>query len=355
MVLKILLTAVNAIFPIVLLIVLGYLLKRVKLFGEGFLKSGNKFVFKVLLPVLLFINVYDIPGLSDIRWDVVLYCVIAVVALFCLGLVICIVTTKDRKRRGVILQCVFRSNFAIIGIPIAAALGGEQAKAVASVISAFSIPLFNIFAVIALTIFVSGAQSDAEGGEAPPHEKHAKLKEIKKILLDIARNPLILGVLAGLLCLGIRAIEVSACGEAVFTVKDDVNFIYGFLSLVADIASPFALIILGAQFEFSAVRGMFKEIAVGVSCRIIIAPLLCLGVAALLSACTGIISFGTEEYPAMIALFGSPTAVGSAIMAREMGNDGQLATQLVVWTSIGSVITIFVTVCILMGVGLIAV
>ena len=120
-------------------------------------------------------------------------------------------------------------------------------------------------------------------------------------------------------------------------------------------ATPLALIVLGGQFKFSAVRGMTKEIVVGTVFRVVIAPLLGVGCAVLLSEFTPLLNFGQTEYPALIALFGTPVAVSSAIMAEEMDNDAQLAGQLVVWTSISSVLTVFLTVFALMSAGLLAV
>ena len=111
--LDILVTSVNAVLPIVLLILLGYLLKRFKFLNDNFVKIGNKFVFNVCLPCMLFINIYDkMNSFSDIRWDVVVYAVIMICVIFGLGLLTAILTTKKNKRRGVILQCSFRSNFA---------------------------------------------------------------------------------------------------------------------------------------------------------------------------------------------------------------------------------------------------
>ena len=112
---------------------------------------------------------------------------------------------------------------------------------------------------------------------------------------------------------------------------------------------------LGGQFEFSAVKGMSKEIIVGTVFRVVIAPVIGVGCAVLLSQFTDLVSFGQTEYPALIALFGTPVAVSSAIMAGEMGNDEQLAGQLVVWTSISSIVTLFITVFLLMSFGLLAV
>ena len=159
--LNILLTAINAIFPIILLILLGYFLKRFKFLNDNFVKIGNKFVFKICLPCMLFINIYDkMNSFADIRWDVVLYSVIAIVVIFGLGLVTAVLTTKKKNRRGVILQCSFRSNFAIIGLSLVANLNGDEG--LAGIISAFSIPVFNILAVIALSVFSEEEKSQSE-------------------------------------------------------------------------------------------------------------------------------------------------------------------------------------------------
>ena len=88
--------------------------------------------------------------------------------------------------------------------------------------------------------------------------------------------------------------------------------------------------------------------------RIVFAPVLGVGTAILLTRHTGLINFGVNEYPALLALFGSPVAVSSAIMAKQMGGDEQLATQYVVWTSICSVVTVFLLVSVLMTMGLLA-
>lgn len=54
----------------------------------------------------------------------------------------------------------------------------------------------------------------------------------------------------------------------------------------------------------------------------------------------------------LVSILGSPLATAAAIMAREMGADKDLAAQLVVWTSILSMFTLFVLVAILRGAGL---
>lgn len=321
--------AMNAVLPIILLIILGYILKCIGFFQADFLKMANKFVFRVCLPALLFYNVYNISDLGAIRWDVVGYCLIMIAVLFVLGLFTVLFFVKDRKQKGVILQCVFRSNFAIIGLPLSEALGGAEGIAVAAILSAFTIPFFNILAVISLSVFVS---------------EDGKKIDAKDVLRKIVKNPLIIGVCCGLLALMIRSlIPVKSDGTLIFSLSGTLSFLYTAIGNLAKIASPLALIVLGGQFTFRAVKGMLKEIVIGTAWRIVAAPILGVATAAILSN-MGVLNFDMTVYPALVALFGSPVAVSSAIMAGEMDNDEQLASQLVVWTSVGSMFTTFLLV-----------
>lgn len=360
---QVLLTTANGVFPIIILILLGYLLKRFGFLTPEFVKVGNKFVFRVCLPCMLFINIYDnMNSFSDIRWDVVLYSVVVILLIFGLGLATSVVATKQRNRRGVILQCTFRSNFAIIGLTLVESLGGDIA--LAGIISAFSIPIFNILAVIALSVYADpeptpeprmispdGVFAEGQGAEMPV-VLPKKSQNVKTILLNIVKNPLIIGVVLGLVFVGIRELErVCSGGAVVFSFKEHLTFLYKSVSNIKTIASPLALVVLGGQFEFSAVGGMTKEIVVATAWRVLIAPLIGIGGAILLSR-AGLFNFDATVYPTLVALFGTPVAVSSAIMAGEMRNDGQLATQLVVWTSICSIVTIFLIVFVLKIMGL---
>ena len=336
----ILITAVNALFPLIITILLGYILKCRGFLSKDFLKVGNKLVFNICLPAMLFVNVYDIASFADINWDIVLYAVAAFFLVVAVGYVITILTTPVPERRGVIWQCTFRSNFGIIGLSLAAALGGDEAVAVAAIVSSFTVPLFNVVSVVALSIFTEGGKEKTS---------------VKKILLNIAKNPLILGVVAGLAVLGIREGQNALFGQVLFSIERDMYFIYKVLSNLKTMCTPLALLVLGGQFEFSAVKGLLKEIISGTVSRIVIAPLIGIGCAILVTTHTDWLVCGINEYPALIAMFGSPVAVSSAVMAGNMGSDEQLATQLVVWTSIFSIFTIFAQVCILMGMGLLAV
>lgn len=300
------------------------------------MKIGNKLVFHVCIPTMLFVNIYNIPSIADVRWDIIVYALAVITVIFGLGWVLGMVGTREPLRRGVIWQCAFRSNFAIIGLPLAQALGGDEGAAMAAVLSAFAIPAFSLYAVIALSVYTG------------------KRKKPSEVIKSILLNPLTLGVAAGLAALLVRALQLAAFDRVVFSLERDTRFLYMALSNLKAMTTPLALIVLGGQSEFSAVKGMLKEIAVASLARVVLAPALAICGAILLSK-TGILYCGNGEYAALIALFGSPVAVASAIMAGNMDADKQLATQLVVWTSILSVGTIFLSVCILMATGFLAV
>lgn len=336
--LHIFMTALNAVVPIILVILLGYILRQKGFLTEDFLRVGNKLVFKLMLPSMLFVNIYHIDSLSGIHWDITLYAMLAILGIFLLSLFSAVAATPVPQRRGVILQCCFRSNFVIIGLPLAASLGGAEAEAAAAVLSAVSIPLFNILAVISLSVFVN--------------QKESFRSSIRHIAHDIITNPLIVAVLLAVGCLALRWAQAQCLGAVVFRLDRQAAFLFDTVTTLKNGTTPLALIVLGGQFTFSAVKELKKEILVATLWRVVFSPILGVGGAAALTG-LGLLHCTGADYPALVALFGSPVAVSSAIMAKGMGNDEQLATQLVVWTTLCSALTVFITICILMAAGLI--
>lgn len=319
--------SVNAIMPLICIILLGYFLKQKGFFNKEFLKYGNKLVFRVCLPVLLFCNIAELESLAGIPWMAVFYVLAIIVVLVIIGYIIARFT-PDVNQKGVMMQCIFRSNFALIGVPLAELIGGSDGVTAAAILSAFTIPIYNVTAVIVLTAFKSG---EGEG------EMSSKMKFIKAQLKNIAKNPLIIGVLSGILVLVLKMTVAKHIPERVFS---DFKFVGTSLTYIARSATPLSLLVLGGQFEFSKVGGFKKQLIIGTAGRTLVAPLLGVGIAAFLTR-AGILVFEPAVFAAFIALFATPVAVASAIMAEEMKNDGQLAAQLVVWTSLVSVFTLF--------------
>ncbi|MBR2406155.1 MAG: AEC family transporter [Clostridia bacterium] len=311
--------AVNAVAPIILTVAIGYLLKKAGFMNADFAKAANKLVFRLFLPAMLFLNVYRIASIGGINMNYIMYCLVALLVIFLLSIPAVILVARKREYRGVLLQGAFRSNYALIGIPLAQSLFGNDGVIVATLLSAAVIPLFNILAVISLSIF------RVERGKKP---------SITHILSDIVRNPLIQSIALGVLVLGVRAF---------FTANDisfrltDITPLFTVLGYLSDLATPLALLVLGAQFEFSAVKALRREIIFGTLMRTVIVPLLGIGTAyAFFSS-----QFSGAHFAAFAAMFATPVAVSSVPMAQEMDGDVALAGQLVVWTTLASAFSVF--------------
>ena len=320
-----LLFAVNATASIVILVAIGYLLKKLGMLGEGVAKALNKLVFRLFLPAMLFLNVYKIESLADVEFTFVWYAVGATVLLFAVDIVAVIFFTKDNSKRGPLLQATFRANYALVGIPLASSLFGEEGAIAATVLSAFLIPVFNALAVIALSVFSSDRRPSFKG-----------------ILIGIVKNPLIQSIVLGFVFLGIRALFVT---WGVTFRLTDIEPVYKTLNSLSSVATPLALLVLGAQFELSAIPHLKKHIIFGVAARNLIAPLAGLGVAYLIGG------FNGAHFATFVAVFCTPVAVSSVPMAQEMDADVSLAGQLVVWSTLFSVLSIFLASYILKALG----
>jgi len=310
--------AINAVLPIILLVAIGYFLKRVGLMKADFAKAANKVVFRVFLPATLFLNVYKVTDFGATDFGYAAYALIMILVLFAIAVPVAMLVTKHGERRGPLVQVAFRSNYALVGIPLAQSLFGDEGAILATLLSAVSIPLFNVLAVISLSVF-------RREGEGP---------SVKKILLGILKNPLILSIAAGLVALAIRALFVR--WNVAFRLTD-LSPIYRVLEYLSALSTPLALLALGAQFEFSAIKYLRREIVTGTAARIVVAPLLGVGIAYLFFRGR----FSGAHFATFVALFATPVAVSSLPMSQEMGNDAALAGQYVVWTTILSAITIF--------------
>lgn len=318
--------AANAVMPIILLVALGFFAKRIKLADERFTIVCNRLCFRVFLPVLLFMKIYKTNGIEDIQWGLAAYACAFIFVVFILGFFFIVPHFKIPSQKGVILQCIFRSNFVLIGLSLATTLGGEKGATVAAVLSLVTIPLFNILSIFSLEYF-----------------RDEKKTNYLKLVRDILKNPLIIAILFGILVLFIRA-QFERSGIS-FRLSD-VEFLYSALNMVSGIALPLELIALGAHFEFFVVRGLLRQILIGTAMRILIVPFIGLGTAYLLFP-----QFGSAEFSGLIALFASPVAVSSSVMAAEMGGDKDLASQYVVWTTLFSAFTVFMFVFIFRAIG----
>lgn len=328
--------AFNAVMPVVALMAFGYWLRQKGVFDAKFLKTANSFNFRFCLSMMLFCNVYSLGDLRDIPWNFALVAMAAFFAFTLVGWLCAVFCTKERSRKGVLMQNAFRSNMAIIGLPLAQAMAGQDGVVVSSAMQAPAVIYFNLMAVVALTLYADNGQKFSP----------------QKVLRSIVTNPLIIGLSAGVVILALRMVmPTNTAGELVFSLKRDLPWVYTSMNNLGKIASPFALVVLGGQFNFSAMKGAKKELLVGVFCRLVFCPLV--GYAAMFAAqSAGFITLSPAYVATMVGMFASPVAVSSAVMAAEMGADDQLANQLVVWTSLGSMVTVFLQIVLFRSMGL---
>ena len=321
--------AINAVAPIVITVMIGYVLKRMGMINAAFVKTANKLVFHLFLPAMLFLNVYEIDDIGSMQFDYIIYVVIVLLVIFLLAIPAVMAVARQHERRGALLQAAFRSNYALIGIPLTSSLFGSAGVMVATLLSAVVVPLLNVLAVISLTVF----------------RKSKEKPSVKGILIGIVKNPLIQSVALGLLTLGIRAIFVR--GGVSFRLSD-IAPVYTVLGYLSRLATPLALIVLGAQFEFSAVSSLKREILFGTLMRTVIVPVLGIGTAYLLFRSR----FSGAHFAAFIAVFATPVSISSVPMAQEMDGDVTLAGQLVVWTTVMSALSVFLTSFLLKAAGI---
>ena len=311
--------ALSAVAPIVLAVIVGYFFKKIGMMDEDFAKKANKLVFRAFMPVMLFVNIYKM-SLSDVDLGFIGYCLIALFIVFALSIPACMMIAGKKDRVGVLVQAIFRSGYSLIGIPLAGSLYGDEGMMAATILSAALIPCFNVLAVISLS-----ALGNDSGEKVSP----------KKIILDIIKNPLIIGIFAALVCVAVRTLVLEPMG---ITFKlSNITPLFQVLQYLANLAIPLALLVLGAQFEFSAVAALKKEIIFGTLTRTVIVPALVLGVAFLFFR----ERFNAAQFATLVAAFATPVAVPSVPMVQEMGGDVTLAGQLVVWSTIVSALTVF--------------
>lgn len=310
--------SVDATFPIFLVMVIGYILKQIGMLNDNFVTVANRFNFKVTLPFMLFrdISGVDIRAVFDIRY--VLFCALVSTACFWIIWGGVKLFLKDQSMRGAFVQASFRSSAAVMGLAFIQNMYGSSAMGPLMIVSA--VPLYNIFSVIVLTF--EGARS----GEVDPKQK------IKAACINIAKNPIILGILAGLI-VGLLGIDFPVI------VDKTVNS-------VAQMATPLALITIGAGFEGRKALAKIRPTIAASMIKLVVQPLIFLPVAAWMG-------FRGEQMIAILIMLASPTTPSCYIMAKNMDNDGVLTASVIVMTTLLAAFTLTGWIFILKTVGLI--
>jgi Predicted permeases len=302
----------NAVIPIFVLFTVGYLLKQKNFFTEPFLAVADKLVFKIALPCLLFSQVAFAKKSERQPEDlsVIWFCIVFILITCLIPALVFPLFMKNCAVRGAFIQGVYRSNFAILGIPLANSLFGSAGTRIAAIMLAIVIPLYNVLAVWLLTV----------NDPCKLEKNSSAFHNMLEVLKGIVKNPLIISI-------------VLALPFYLFSLTLP-NMIKQSITYFADISTPLALLTIGANFNFSSLKGRVGLALCATFLKTAAVPAVYVTIAALLG-------FRGVHLGIIYIVFGSPTAVSSYIMAKNMNSDYQLAGQIVLLTTLFSILTVF--------------
>ena len=302
----------EAVLPIFIMLIVGCGARRTGLMTEKDVRRFNAVNFKTFMPIMLFESIYSSDLETAVNPALIAYSVVGVLLMLGLCVAFVMLVEKENSKRGVMIQGLYRSNFALVGIPVADALMRGGDISVVAVQLAVVVPIFNLAAVVILEGF---------GGKKP---------NFRHMLLDILKNPLIIASALGVLFLIL-----------------DINLPYALASVVEDmagVAGPLALFTLGAFFRVGSFGKYKKELIMVCTGRLLVIPGIFLTLGYLLG-------FRGADFAGIMGLFASCSAIASYIMAEQMGGDSELAGNIVIVTSFLCSFTLYLWAVLFMSLG----
>ena len=294
--------SLNATVPIFLLMILGFLLKKLGVIDDVFASKMNKFVFLIPLPVLLFEDLSTVDFAQVWNMKFVLFCFVVTLVCIILAALVSFLW-HDKSIQGEFIQASYRSSAALLGIAFIQNIYGNAGMAPLMIIG--SVPLYNIMAVVVLSFF-------------KPDRKKLDKEVWKTTLKGIITNPIILGIAAGLLWSALRLPMPSILEK---TVSD-----------IGAVATPLGLMAMGASFDLKKAFGKVKPAAVASVMKLVLFAAFFLPLAVWMG-------FRREELVAILVMLSSATTVSCYVMARNMGHEGVLTSSVVMLTTLFSAFT----------------
>ena len=295
--------SLNATVPIFLLMLLGLFFNKVGIMAVDFANKINSFVFKGPLPVMLFLDLSTV-NIQE-AWDTkfVVFCFVVTITSIAIAAFVAMLW-KDKTIRGEYIQGSYRSSAALLGIAFIQNIYGTSGMGPLMIIG--SVPLYNIVAVAALTIFRPGGGS-------------LDRKTLKKTLIGVVKNPIILGIFAGL----VWSLLSLPMPEILFKTA----------SKFGNTATPLGLMAMGAAFD---IKKAFSEVKPAIAA----AFTKLIGYCVLFLPAAAWLGFRNAEMIAILVMLGSPTTVTSYVMAKNMGYEGVLSSSVVMLTTLFSAFTL---------------
>ena len=308
--------SLNATMPIFLMMLLGVLFRRLGWIDEAFASKMNKFVFLVPLPALLFEDLATVDFAQVWNLKFVLFCFVATFLSIAIAAAVSFLW-KDRSIQGEFIQASYRSSAALLGIAFIQNIYGDSGMAPLMIIG--SVPLYNVMAVVVLSFF-------------QPEKKKLDRQVWVNTLKGIVTNPIIIGIVAGLLWSALR-LQMPAILEKT-------------VSNIGAVATPMGLMAMGATFDIRKAFGKAKPAITASVMKLV-------GFAAIFLPAAVWMGFRQEELVAILIMLGSATTVSCYVMARNMGHEGTLTSSTVMLTTLFSAFTVTGWLYILRSLGLI--
>ena len=308
--------SLNATIPIFLMMLLGMLFRKLGWMDEVFAAKMNKFVFLVPLPVLLFeqLATVDFSEVWDIKF--ILFCFVVTAISITISTLISLLW-KDRSIKGEFIQGTYRSSAALLGIAFIQNIYGTAGMAPLMIIG--SVPLYNIMAVVVLSLFKPGNNSFDKA-------------LVKKTLKGIVTNPIIIGIVAGFVWSALKLPMPLILHKTV--------------SSIGATATPMGLMSMGATFEMKKATSKIKPTLVAVFMKLI-------GFCAIFLPVAAMLGFRNEQLIAILVMLGSATTVSCFVMARNMGHEGTLSSGVIMMTTLLSAFTLTMWLDVLRSFGLV--
>ena len=297
--------SLNSTMPLFFLMLLGYLLHRRQFLTDDFVAMANKFVFHVALPVQLFRDLATMDVRASFDGPYVLFCAAVTTASILVIWGLARLLLKDKHIVGEFVQASYRSSAAILGAAFIQNIYGTSGLSGLMILG--SVPLYNIFAVVILTL------------ESPSQDARSGMGEkLVKSLKGIVTNPILLA--------SRRALH-GACSACPCPPCQQDALQPGWYD------QPAGLLAIGAGFKGRAALGYLKPTAVATVIKLILLPAIFLPVAVRLG-------FVDQKLVALMVMLGSVTTPAGYVMAKQMGHEGTLTGSVCVTTTFFSALTL---------------
>ncbi len=301
---------VNILAPVLLLVLLGFFLRKISIFEVSFFKNCAKLTYWIGLPALLFMKIAYAEADFGSSWKISLVMMAAIASVGLIAAVIARLFTQNHRRRRTFVLTSFYSNTAYVGFPVilyalSICSGNNRLIDAASMAVAPMIPFVNLFSIIVMGSGKASGKLAVRG----------LLKILKRILL----NPLIIACLSGLL---ISAMDITLP-----------NLLTRSLDSLGNMALPLALLSIGAGLSFGSLKGTIFPTVTAALLNIFLLPL----IGYLFSR-----YFGLSDSYTLIALIflACPTAAATFVYAREMDGDHVFAGNVIVLSTLFSTLSL---------------